>query len=309
MNRSLFSLLVALALGVNTLPTRAAEPELPPLPALNDPATDTRLPGKFVWADLFTSDVAGAQRFYSEVFGWEWRWISEHPEHVYGMFYENDIAVAGVARHQAPDPERAYGRWVHYIATADVEAAAQATTERGGRVMLARQSFANRGDFAVLADPENAPFGVLNSTSGDPPDFRAELGEWLWIGLFSRDPERAGKFYESVFGYAVRGYDERPDVLEFMLEAGGFARGGIGKLGPNSESNPTWVGFVRIEDLDATLAKARAAGGEVLWEPDPEAEKRDLAVVADPFGAPVGVMEWTFEEEVEEAEAAAEPSQ
>jgi hypothetical protein len=34
-----------------TVPARAASPELPPL---NDPPTNARLPGKFVWGDLLT---------------------------------------------------------------------------------------------------------------------------------------------------------------------------------------------------------------------------------------------------------------
>ena len=103
MNRTLSSFLLALLLlGAGAHATLASEPALPPLPPLNDPATDDRLPGKFIWADIFTSDVPGARRFYAEMFGWEWRWISKHPDHLYGMFYMDGIAVAGVAHREAP---------------------------------------------------------------------------------------------------------------------------------------------------------------------------------------------------------------
>ena len=32
---------------------------------------DPKLPGSPCWADLWTSDVEGSRRFYSELFGWE----------------------------------------------------------------------------------------------------------------------------------------------------------------------------------------------------------------------------------------------
>jgi hypothetical protein len=307
MNRTLFSFLLALLLlGAGAHATLASEPKLPPLPPLNDPATDTRLPGKFIWADIFTSDVSGAQRFYAELFGWDWRSICKHPDHPYGMFYEDGIAEAGVAHRESPDADKTYARWVFYISTENVAEAVLGAAERGGRTLLSRKSVAHRGDFAVLADPEGAPFGVMHSSSGDPPDFRAEIGEWLWISLFARDAAKASKFYESLFRYDVRESDERPDVLEFVLEASGHARAGIGELSPESESKPTWLGFVRVEDVDAALEKARAAGGEVLYAPQDDGLKGELAIIADPFGAPVGLLKWTFEEE-DEAEEEPQP--
>jgi len=51
-----------------------------------------------------------------------------------------------------------------------------------------------------------------------------------------------------------------------------------------------------VEDLDDSIERALAAGGEVLLAPE-EGVERDIAVIADPFGAPVGLMTWTFEEE------------
>src|SRR5262245_11723679 len=49
----------------------AADP--PPLPPLTTVSGSPRLPGKFVWADLVTDDVAAAQKFYGQLFGWTFR--------------------------------------------------------------------------------------------------------------------------------------------------------------------------------------------------------------------------------------------
>ena len=46
---------------------KAGPPELPPL---TTESGASRLPGKFVWADLATDDIGAAQKFYGALFGW-----------------------------------------------------------------------------------------------------------------------------------------------------------------------------------------------------------------------------------------------
>jgi predicted enzyme related to lactoylglutathione lyase len=286
-------------------PAPGDDDALPALPPLVQPANDTRLPGKFVWADLFTDEIDGARQFYAATFGWKWRWIRRHTVHGYGMFYSEGRAVAGVAQHVAPEADKPYSRWIHYLSVADVASAASATAARGGRVLLDRRSIPDRGDFAVVADAEGALFGVLHSSSGDPPDYRARVGEWLWKGVFSRDASAASKFYASLFGYEVYDSDDEGDVLEYILAAGGYSRAGVGQLNTDSESKPSWLGFVRVDNVGDTLERARNAGGEVLYEADPEDPSGPLAVIADPFGATVGLMQWTFEDTEPAGEQAA----
>jgi predicted enzyme related to lactoylglutathione lyase len=303
MKRALPSLLLVVAIlasGVNA--TLAADRELPPLPPLNEPATEDRLPGKFIWADMFTSDISGTRQFFAGLFGWDWRWISEQPGHRYGIFFDDGVAVAGVAHWEAPGPDKTYARWIHYISVEDVAAAASRALDRGSRTLLERHDIAHRGEFAILADPEGAPFGIMNSSSGDPPDFRSEIGEWLWVGLFARSSAAASKFYASSFGYDVHERDDHPEVLDFVLAEGGYSRAGIGELSPGSRSNPTWLGFVRVEDVGAALDKTRTLGGEVLYEPQSDALRGELAIIADPLGAPIGLMQWSYPEEADSEE-------
>jgi hypothetical protein len=296
--RTVVSLVLALTvLGTGPHAARAADSAQPTVPPLTEPANGVQLPGKFVWADLFTSDPAVARRFYGGVFGWEWRWVSERPGRGYGMFYADGRAVAGVAQHAAKDPKQSYSRWVHFISVEEVATAVAATLERGGRTLLARRDVPQRGTLAVLADPEEAPFGVVRSSSGDPPDYRAEIGEWLWIGLYARDSGAAARFYADVFGYEIYERDDHPEVIEFALARGGYSRAGVDALSEGSSADPTWLGFVRVEDVAATLDKVRALGGEVLYEPEEGDLQGELAIVADPFGAPVGLMYWDFEDE------------
>lgn len=268
--------------------------ELAPLPPLNDPATTEQLPGKFIFADFFTSEIEVARRFYGELFGWEWRWASS--DNSYGMFYQNDIAVAGVAQRDAAGTERAYGRWIYYISTTEVPAQVAQIVASGGRVLLEPRSLPARGTLAVVADPEGAPFGLLDSSSGDPADYRAEPGEWIWLSLYSNDTQKAAKFYRSLFGYDVSETDSTGDNLELILAKGGFARAGIGLLPAESDSHPTWLGYIQVDDVAAGVGKAVSLGGEVLLSPSPDILDGQLAIVADPTGAPFALIHWTFDD-------------
>lgn len=52
---------------------------------------------------------------------------------------------------------------------------------------------------------------------------------------------------------------------------------------------PMWTTFIYVEDVDATTAKVRQAGGAVLQEPFDLPEGR-VAVIADPGGGMLGIL-------------------
>jgi uncharacterized protein len=93
----------ALAVCVAALARAAAAPELPPL---NDPPTNARLPGKFVWVDLLTPDVARAEAFYGKLFGWTFRKIGDG-DNAYTLAFlgEEPMAGAGCIRGAATGVE------------------------------------------------------------------------------------------------------------------------------------------------------------------------------------------------------------
>ena len=287
--------MAALALALwCTASIAGSSPSWPPVPALNDPATGEHLRGKFIFADFFTSDIEASKRFYGSLFGWEWRW--ESPDRSYGIFYQGNIAVAGVVLQEATDTDRPYGRWIYYLSTEQVPKKVADIVAAGGRVLLEPRSMPDRGTLAVVADAEGALFGLLDSSSGDPADYRSAPGEWLWVSLYSQDVEGASRFYQSQFGYEITEAYDSGDELDFFLSKGGFARAAISHLSAESGSHPTWVGYVQVDDVAASVARAVELGGEVLLGPDPAVLAGNLAIVSDPIGAPIALIHWTYDD-------------
>jgi predicted enzyme related to lactoylglutathione lyase len=293
------ALILAILIG---RPALGVEPTAPgsPLPPLTEPPTHEVLTGKFVWGDLFTSDVELSRAFYERLLGWQWVVVSEPPRS-YGMLYADGVPVAGIV-HRAPTTGSAgYGRWVHYVSVEDVSAAQQLTERSGGRVLLNRQQVADRGEFAVVADPDSAIFGLMRSTSGDPGDYRVAVGEWLWYQLFTRNPTTAAGFYKSLAGYSASDRPDSHNIVDLVLASTGYARASIGALSEESKASPTWVGFVRVAEVGPITARVRELGGEVLYESTTDVS--DIAIIADPNGATLGLLQWDYPEQSADPES------
>jgi predicted enzyme related to lactoylglutathione lyase len=266
-----------------------AGPTGPELPPLNTVDGSKRLPGKFVWADLVTDDVAAARKFYGRLFGWTFRDAGN-----YTIACNDERPLAGMFEraHPADRPE-AKPRWFGYISVPNVGRAQSTVTNAGGRVLAPPQKMPKRGEQAVFADPEGAVFGVVKSSSGDLPDFLADPGDWIWIELLSRDARKAGEFYRAVAGYEVVANDTSPRPDDYIFVSKGYARAAALTITRDKpQVQPTWLLFVRVKSISDCVAQVEPLGGKVLLAPDAQLFDGKLAVIADPTGAEVGVMEW-----------------
>lgn len=268
-------------------PALAAEAPLPPLTTL---PKAPRLPGKFVWADLVTDDVPAARNFYGRLLNWTFRDVGG-----YVIAANDERPLCGLFQRTRPTgrPE-AKPRWFAYLSVPSVEKVHRAVTAAGGRVLAAPRHLPQRGEQAVFADPEGAIFGVVKSSAGDPPDFLAEPGDWIWIQLLSRDARKAADFYRSVGGYEVLENPATNRLSDFVLTSKGYARATVRTLPATREPvAPNWLPFVRVKSLAESLVLTRQLGGKVVLEPRPQWLEGRVGVIADPTGAALGLMEWT----------------
>ena len=129
----------------------------------------------------------------------------------------------------------------------------------------------------------------------------AAPGEWLWSSLQVKNADQEASFYHALFGYDIFDLPSDDTSKHVILSSDDYARAGVSALPSDSmRRHPHWLNFVRVGDAEAATAKAIALGGRVLVEPRIDRHGGKLAVVADPSGAPVGVMEWSDSDSQEE---------
>jgi predicted enzyme related to lactoylglutathione lyase len=288
---AIFSATAAVTLALAAFAASAAA-----LPPLNDPPGSEYRQGKFVWIDLVTADLPAAEKFYGALFGWTFTRVGDDPVR-YTLAWQAGYPVAGLAaRAPTPGPTTAEVRkawWVAYMSVPDVDRAAADVVAKGGKILIPARVLEGRGRMALLADPDGAPFGLLRSASGDPPDFRAEPGDWIWAVYQSADAGRAAAFYQDLGNYEVVPGDPVGGAASYTLQAEGFARAVLLEIPPDRiELRPEWIYFVRVADVATSAAKAVELGGRVIVAPRPDLEDGRLGVVTDPDGALLGLMEW-----------------
>ncbi len=278
--------------GIATMATAAAAATFV-LPPLVQPASREHHEGKVIWADLVTPDVAGAKRFYGELLGWTFNDIHTGTSD-YSVALLDGRPAGGLFQRAMRPGEQRQPAWLTFISVRDVAAAERHILAQGGKVLSPPRSYPDRGRQAVFADPQGAVFAVLQSSSGDPEDVLAAPGEWIWSSVITRDPDTDAAFYQNVFGYEVFEIPSTDGSTHVLLSTEDYARASLNALpGDGAKRHPHWLNFVRVNSAIDTAARVEALGGRVLVKPFRDRHGGLVAVVADPAGAPFGLLEWT----------------
>jgi uncharacterized protein len=117
--------------------------------------------GVFVWDELGTTDVDGAQRFYEQVFGWTTKDMGEDFGN-YRIFHRGDDQIGGLMANQDPSIPAA---WTPYVGVDDTDAACAKAKELGADAIVEPMDVPTVGRFAILKDPQGAVFGIIK---GEP---------------------------------------------------------------------------------------------------------------------------------------------
>ena len=114
-------------------------------------------------------------------------------------------------------------------------------------------------------------------------------GHVHWNELNTHDAEAAKAFYGGSLGWTYDRMDLEAEPY-WIAKSGDRAVGGIFTMsGPAFEGVPDhWLTFFAVDDVDAAVSDARAAGGEIVREPRDMPQIGRLAIVRDAGGAIMG---------------------
>lgn len=239
--------------------------------------------GEIKWFNLLTENAFEATRFYTEMFGWQF----ERGRNGNFIALRNGIPFAGVSQIDDRLPDTAESLWLAAISVDDVAAAVEAARGLEATIHEDVTHLEGWGTYAVIEDPQGAPFIVASAERylGGTEGFSG----WEWAELWTRDTSAAAEFYSAVAGYEL---EQVPvgDNTYSAFRSGESRHGGLMRL-ENSDIAPRWAPYIGVTDLRAILVRVWQAGGRVLLEPaeldfDIGGANR-IALIADPTGAVV----------------------
>lgn len=130
-------------------------------------------------------------------------------------------------------------------------------------------------------------------------DDTANIGTVWWSELVSADVPKALGFYSKVIGWETKtvGPENPAQPVKdgeasytLMLAKGNEVAGAL-PVNPDDPAKkvPMWLTYFQVDDVDAAVKRATAAGGTILISPFDVANVARMAVISDPEGVPVGL--------------------
>jgi uncharacterized protein len=263
------------------------------------PERDGYIPGVPCWVDTTQPDPDAAAEFYGGLFGWEFK--DAMPPGSDGKYLMASLRGGNVAAVSSP-PQGSppSGVWNTYVWVESADDTAGKVNGASGSVVVEPFDVMDAGRMAVFTDPEGAAFRVWQANEHKGAQIVNEHGTLNFNVLNTRDPEAAKRFYGSVFGwttytgtgefFTLPGYGDylerlTPGIRKMTADYGvaGFEEV-VAAIQPLGDEGPAhWSVTFATDDADATAARARELGGEIVMPPVDVPWAR-ITVITDPQG-------------------------
>jgi hypothetical protein len=230
-----------------------------------------------VWHEQVSDDPRKAEGFYTELFGWGTE-VFNAPGVDYTMISSGGQTHGGFGKAQegAPPPH-----WLSHLGVENVDETIEKAKGAGGTVVAGPFDMEDVGRMAILVDPQGA---FVSAYQGEG----SSDGVFVWDELGTTDADGAQRFYEAVFGWTTKDMGEEFGGYR-ILQRGDAQVGGL-MANPKPEIPAMWTPYVGVEDTDASCAKAKELGAEVIVEPMDVPTVGRFAILKDPQGAVFGII-------------------
>ena len=119
-------------------------------------------------------------------------------------------------------------------------------------------------------------------------------GRFVWYELTTTDVEAAKAFYAEVVGWGTQDAS-MPGMAYTLFTAGGASVSGVMGLPEDARKlgfRPTWLGYVGVNDVDATADRIKQLGGAVHVPPMDIPNISRFSVAVDPQMATIALFKW-----------------
>ena len=242
--------------------------------------------GQFIWYELTTPDVDGAQKFYPRFTGWGTLPFDAE----YMMWTTEGVPFAGLSRlPEAMATEGVPPNWLAYVEADDVDLTVKKAEAIGAKLVTGPGDIPGAGRYAVLADPQGAMFGVYKSTNplgGGAWDGIPVLGRFSWHELMTNDSNKALDFYCALFDWEKQGVmDMGEGMMYHMVGKAGEMYGGVFDTPKEMAGmSPFWLLYINVADVGKAVKTAKKAGA-TIQRPQMDIPGGSIAILGDPQGA------------------------
>ena len=244
--------------------------------------------GTFSWIDCATTDWEGGKKFYSELMGWTCEDIPMGDGTFYTMFKHDGLEVAGISA-IPKSMEGMPSHWNSYITVDDVDALAPKVKEFGGTIVAEPMDVFESGRMLILQDPTGATVSLWQPKNHIGSSLVNTPGSLAWNELYSGDIDKARDFYAKLLGWE---WQKMEGMDYWLCKVNGRMNGGAMQLTPEfGDMLPNWTAYISVADIEASTAKVKELGGQVMVELNEAGDVGRFSVITDPQGAAITLMQ------------------
>jgi predicted enzyme related to lactoylglutathione lyase len=247
--------------------------------------------GKFIWYELLSTDPQGAEDFYKYVVGWgakdsgnpsvKYTLLTVDGTHVAGLMATNDACVTGVE-----------AMWSGHILVDDVDETVERVKQAGGKVHFEPMDIPNTGRFAIVADPQGAPFQLFKPSMDDRPNVPTPPtpGTVGWHELNTSDWENAFEFYSGLFGWTKGEAMDMGGMGTYQIVERAGQMFGAMMNNPEPSTRPAWCYYICVDDITAAESRIKDKGGKVVFGPMEVPGEQWVLQALDPQGVSFALL-------------------
>ncbi|HEX4682710.1 MAG TPA: VOC family protein [Gemmatimonadaceae bacterium] len=115
-------------------------------------------------------------------------------------------------------------------------------------------------------------------------------GRFIWHELMTKDSQAAQKFYTEVVGWSAA---KQAEMDYTVFSSGDMPCAGLMDIPEHAAAmgaRPAWLGYVEVDDVDATIEHATRLGGSMLGPAQTVPGVGRFAVMRDPQAAAFGIV-------------------
>ncbi len=248
--------------------------------------------GEFCWAELATSNVETAKKFYGSVFGWTYKDIPLPGDMgVYSMCELGGREVGAMFKSDPRSP--APPHWGPYVSCTSVDEIAGRVSANKGTVVVPPMDVMDAGRMVVMQDPTGAVVSAWEPKAHLGFGRKNEHGSPCWLELMTTNIDIAAGFYSRVFDWKLKhsAADAPIHYTEFLV--GEKSTAGMMAMDPSwGPMPPMWNTYFQTSDIKTTLALVVEHGGKLAMPSTKVPKMGEFAVVSDPTGAHFSLIQF-----------------
>ncbi len=246
----------------------------------------------FCWIELATNDHAGAKKFYSSIFPWEFKDSPMGQDQIFSMIKIKGKDIGALySLSQKQKVQRIAPYWLSYICVSDVDGVVKRAQELGGKILVDPHDVSDAGRTGVLLDPQGAVFALWQARKHKGSQIVNEPGTFSWNELVTSDSEGAREFYSRLLGWTTVDQEIGGSLYTSFLKNEQPVAGMIQMDESWGGMVPHWMVYFAVENCEETVRKITSAGGSVLKPPTTIPDVGQYAVVQDPQGAVYSIIQ------------------